>query len=195
MSGPSCDLLVVGLGNPGADYVGTRHNVGAETVELLAERSGTRLRADRKVSASTATVRLGGHPVVLAVPTTWMNDSGLAVGALLRRCGVTPGDVLIVHDELDLEPGRMKLKAGGGHAGHNGLRSIHSHLRTDAYLRLRLGVGKPPGGPGRGADWVLSRVPAAQRTVLDEMVTTAADVVESVVVDGFDAAMQRVNAR
>lgn len=195
MSGPSCDLLVVGLGNPGADYVGTRHNVGAETVELLAERSGARLRADRKVSAATATVRLAGHPVVLAVPTTWMNDSGLAVGALVRRCGVAPGDVLIVHDELDLDPGRMKLKSGGGHAGHNGLRSIHSHLRTDAYLRLRLGVGKPPGGPGRGADWVLSRVPAAQRTVLDEMVANAADVVESVVADGFDAAMQRVNAR
>jgi PTH1 family peptidyl-tRNA hydrolase len=89
----------------------------------------------------------------------------------------------------------MKLKSGGGHAGHNGLRSIHSHLRTDAYLRLRLGVGKPPGGPGRGADWVRSRVPAAQRTVLDEMVANAADVVESVVADGFDAAMQRVNVR
>ncbi len=195
MSGPSCDLLVVGLGNPGDDYVGTRHNVGAETVELLAERSGARLRSDRKVSAATATVRLDGHPVVLAVPTTWMNDSGRAVGALVRRCGVAPDAVLIVHDELDLDPGRMKLKAGGGHAGHNGLRSVHAHLRTDAYLRLRLGVGKPPGGPGRGADWVLSRVPAAQRTVLDEMVASAADVVESVVADGFAAAMQRVNAR
>jgi len=195
LSGPSCDLLVVGLGNPGADYAGTRHNVGAETVELLARRCGGRLRADRKVSAATATVRLGGHPVVLAVPTTWMNDSGLAVGALVRRCGVAPGEVLVVHDELDLDPGRMKLKVGGGHAGHNGLRSIHAHLRTDAYLRLRLGVGKPPGGPGRGADWVLSRVPAAQRAVLDEMVDAAAEVVESVAVDGVDAAMQRVNAR
>ncbi len=195
MSGSSCDLLVVGLGNPGSEYAGTRHNVGAEAVELVAERSGGRLRADRKVSAATATARIGGCHVVLAVPTTWMNESGRAVGSLVRRHGVEPDRILVVHDELDLDPGRIKLKAGGGHAGHNGLRSIHSHLRSDAYLRLRLGVGKPPGGPERGADWVLSRVPASQRLVLDEMVARAADAIESVAADGVDAAMQHVNAR
>ncbi len=189
MAGSSCDLLVVGLGNPGEDYSRTRHNVGAEVVELLAERHGARLRRDGKVSASTATVRIGGHVVVLAVPTTWMNDSGVAVAALVRRYALSPAEVLVVHDELDLEPGRIKLKIGGGHAGHNGLRSIHSHLRSPDHLRLRLGVGKPPGGAARGADWVLSRVSGTQRRVLDEAEARAADAVEVVVADGVDTAM------
>ncbi|MBM3662459.1 MAG: aminoacyl-tRNA hydrolase [Actinomycetota bacterium] len=191
MAGSSCDLLVVGLGNPGAEYAGTRHNVGAAVVELLADRHGERLRADRLVSAGTARLRLGGHSVVLAVPTTWMNDSGRAVAALVRRHDVEPGEVLVIHDELDLEPGRIKLKVGGGHAGHNGLRSIHSHITSPDYLRVRIGIGKPPGGPQRGADWVLARVGATQRRVLDDAVARAADAVEMVASDGIEAAMQR----
>jgi len=177
LAGSSCDLLVVGLGNPGAEYAGTRHNVGAAVVELLADRHGERLRADRLVSAGTARLRLGGHSVVLAVPTTWMNDSGRAVAALVRR--------------HDVEPGRIKLKVGGGHAGHNGLRSIHSHITSPDYLRVRIGIGKPPGGPQRGADWVLARVGATQRRVLDDAVARAADAVEMVAADGIEAAMQR----
>ncbi len=191
MAGSSCDLLVVGLGNPGEEYARTRHNVGAEVVELLADRRGVRLKRDGKVSASTATVRIGGRVVVLAVPTTWMNDSGVAVAALVRRHALDPSGVLVVHDELDLEPGRIKLKVGGGHAGHNGLRSVHSHLRTPDHLRLRVGVGKPPGGPERGADWVLSRVSGSQRRVLDDAVARAADAVEAVAVDGVDSAMRQ----
>jgi len=194
VAGSSCDLLVVGLGNPGATYAGTRHNVGADAVVELARRHGARLRDDRKVHASVDAVRLGDPRVVLAVPTTWMNDSGQAVGALVRRHDLDPAQLLVVHDELDLDPGRLKLKVGGGHAGHNGLRSIGSHLHSTDFMRLRLGVGKPPGGPERGADWVLSKVPAAQRVELDVMIVEAADAAELTATDGIDAAMRRYNS-
>jgi peptidyl-tRNA hydrolase, PTH1 family len=130
------------------------------------------------------------------VPTTYMNDSGQAAGPLVRRYGVTdPRRLVVVHDELDLEQGRLKVKDGGGLAGHNGLRSIEAHLHTTDFLRIRLGVGKPPGGPERGADWVLSKVPKRQRAELDVMVGEAADAVECIATDGPEAAMQRFNAR
>lgn len=197
MAVPPRDLLVVGLGNPGERYEGTRHNVGADAVEVLARRHGARLRPDRKVSARVADVRLGGRRVVLAVPTTWMNDSGQAVGALVRRLDLADhlDDVVVVHDELDLPPGRLKLKAGGGTAGHNGLRSLQSHLHGTGFVRVRIGVGKPPGGPERGADWVLSKVRGTAREELAVTVEQAADAVELVAEQGTDAAMQQVNAR
>lgn len=191
---PACDLLVVGLGNPGERYEGTRHNIGATAVTRLAERHGARLRPDPKVRASLAEVRLDGRRVVLAVPMTYMNESGQAVGALVRRYGVGPDQLLVVHDELDLEPGRLKLKVGGGLAGHNGLRSVEAHLHHRDFLRLRLGVGKPPGGPERGADWVLARVPAGRRRELEELADRAGDAVEAVAVDGVERATQRLHA-
>ncbi|MCO5317057.1 MAG: aminoacyl-tRNA hydrolase [Microthrixaceae bacterium] len=190
------DALVVGLGNPGSRYAGTRHNVGADTVVALVERCGDRLRTDKQVSAEVARVRMDAHSVVLAVPTTFMNDSGRSLSQLVRRH--RPGEmseVVVVHDELDLEPGVVKVKRGGGLAGHNGLRSIEAHLHTRDFTRVRIGVGKPPGGAERGADWVLSKVSGTTREVLEESVNRAADAVERIVSEGVDAAMAEFNAR
>jgi peptidyl-tRNA hydrolase, PTH1 family len=195
-TGSPWDLLVLGLGNPGERYAGTRHNVGVDVVDELARRHDGRLKADSRVNASVAEVRIDGRRVVLAVPSTYMNDSGQAAGPLVRRYGIAdPRRLVVVHDELDLEQGRLKVKDGGGLAGHNGLRSIDAHLHTTDFLRIRLGVGKPPGGPERGADWVLSKVPKRQRSELDVMVAEAADAVECIATDGPDVAMQRFNAR
>ena len=195
-TGTPWDLLVLGLGNPGEQYAGTLHNVGADVVEELARRHDGRLRADSRTNARVAEVRIDGRRVVLAVPTTYMNESGQAALPLARRYGVDdPGRIVVVHDELDLEPGRLKVKDGGGLAGHNGLRSITAHLHTQDYVRIRLGVGKPPGGPERGADHVLSKVPRRRREELDVMVAEAADAVECIVGQGVDAAMQRFNGR
>lgn len=192
----SQDLLVLGLGNPGERYAGTRHNVGADAVIGLAGRHGSRLKLDSKVGALVGDVRIDGTRVVLAVPTTYMNDSGRAAAALVRRCGLEElSQLVVVHDELDLEPGRMKLKLGGGLAGHNGLRSIDAHLHSADFARVRLGVGKPPGGPDRGAAWVLSKVRGAAREELEVMVVGAMDAIECVAAEGLDVAMQRFNQR
>ncbi|UDY37697.1 aminoacyl-tRNA hydrolase [Dermatobacter hominis] len=190
------DLLVLGLGNPGDRYAGTRHNVGADAVAEVARRHGGRLKADGKVNALVGDVRIGSSRVVLAVPTTYMNDSGQSAVALVRRYEVDDLSRLVVaHDELDLEQGRVKVKVGGGLAGHNGLRSLDAHLHAADFVRVRMGVGKPPGGPDRGADWVLSKVRGRTRDELDVMVGIAADAIELIATDGVDAAMQRMNQR
>ncbi len=190
----SRDLLVIGLGNPGDRYTNTRHNVGLDALELLAARCGERLRPDRGSSSLTAELRIGSCRAVGAFPTTWMNESGRAVASLVRRYGLEDwAQLVVLHDELDLLPGRIKVKLGGGLAGHNGLRSITAHLHTQDYARIRIGVGRPPGGPGRGADWVLSKVPSAQRAELDVACELAADAVEVIAADGIEAAMQRFN--
>ena len=186
------DAIIVGLGNPGKEYARTRHNVGEETVALLARRAGESLKAGRD-KALVAETRIADKRVVLAFPTTYMNESGQAVGALMRRHRVVePTRLIIVHDELDLEVGVMKVKAGGGLAGNNGLRSITQHLHTQDYLRVRIGIGKPP-SKERGADHVLSRLAATERLLLDEAVERAADAAEVIVAEGVDAAMQRFN--
>lgn len=190
----SRDLLVIGLGNPGDRYSNTRHNVGVDALALLAQRCGEKLRADRSTSAMLAELRLGSSRVVGAFPTTWMNESGRSVAALVRRYGIDEWSKLVVlHDELDLEPGRVKVKLGGGLAGHNGLRSITQHLGTQDYARVRIGVGRPPGGSDRGADWVLSKIPKAARVELDIACARAADAVECIASSGVDAAMQQYN--
>jgi peptidyl-tRNA hydrolase, PTH1 family len=196
--GTPFDWLVVGLGNPGKEYTRTRHNVGEECVRLLAERHGAPLKSGRD-NALVGEARFGtgvdAERVVLAFPITYMNDSGQAVSALVRRYKIDePGKIIIVHDELDLEPGVLKLKAGGGLAGHNGLRSITQHLKTQDYLRVRIGVGKPP-NKDRGADHVLNRVPSAQRDLLDTVVAEAADAVEMIVDQGIDAAMRQFHVK
>ena len=140
--GTAADLLVVGLGNPGDEYARTRHNVGAEVVEILAARHGATLKKGKE-RARVDQVRIGSSLVALAIPLTYMNDSGLAVTALARRYGVEPEQIVIVQDELDLPVGVLKVKNGGGLAGHNGLRSIKAHLHSDEFLRVRIGVGKP----------------------------------------------------
>jgi PTH1 family peptidyl-tRNA hydrolase len=196
--GTPFDWLVVGLGNPGKEYARTRHNVGEECVRLLAERHGAPLKSGRD-NALVGEARFGdgvdAERVVLAFPITYMNDSGQAVSALVRRYKIDePGKIIVVHDELDLEPGVLKLKAGGGLAGHNGLRSITQHLKTQDYLRVRIGVGKPP-NKDRGADHVLNRVPTAQRELLDTVVADAADAVEMIVAEGIDAAMRQFHVK
>jgi len=190
-TGTPADLLVVGLGNPGAEYARTRHNVGAEVVELLAARHGARLRKGKE-RAHTDEVNVGGKRLALAIPTTYMNDSGAAVQALVRRYGVTPEQVVIVHDELDLPVAVLKLKAGGGLAGHNGLRSIKAHLKTDEFLRVRIGVGKPQ-SKEHGVDHVLNKFAKRERTEIDVTLEQAADAVEAILADGIDAAMNRFN--
>jgi peptidyl-tRNA hydrolase, PTH1 family len=187
------DLLVVGLGNPGEEYSRTRHNVGAEVVELLARRHGGKLRGS-KGRARSDEVRIGDRRVALAIPLTYMNDSGEAVGGLVRRLGVEPAQIVIVHDELDLPPAVLRVKFGGGLAGHNGLRSIKSHLHTDEFARVRIGVGKPP-SKERGADHVLSKVSKREREAMDVTIEEAADAVELIVTDGVEAAMNRYNTR
>jgi PTH1 family peptidyl-tRNA hydrolase len=184
--------VVVGLGNPGLEFVNTRHNVGAEAVAELAVRHGGRLKSEKGLFAQACEVRIGGKRVLLAVPTTYMNDSGQAAAPLLRRGG-EGAQLVVVHDELDLPSGRVKIKSGGGNAGHNGLKSIDSHLHTNEYLRVRVGIGKPPGRQP-GADYVLKRPGAAERAVLVTAIDEAADAVEAIVADGLDVAMNRVNA-
>lgn len=187
-------VLVVGLGNPGKQYARTRHNVGTDSLEILANRTSSSLRVGRD-RARVAEVRIAGTPVVLAVPTTYMNDSGEAVGPLARRFKIDdPSRIVIVHDELDLDPGVVRVKVGGGLAGHNGLRSISRVLHTDDYVRVRIGVGKPRSRE-QGADHVLSAIPSAERKVLDVAAETAADAVERIVTDGAVAAMQEFNGR
>jgi PTH1 family peptidyl-tRNA hydrolase len=187
------DALVVGLGNPGKEYNRTRHNVGEETVRLVATRAGATWKPATRDRALVAEANLGGRRVLLAFPTTYMNDSGIAVRALMKRHGLDdPAALVIVHDELDLPPGTVRVKAGGGLAGNNGLRSITAHLHTQDYLRVRIGIGKPP-SKERGADHVLSRLAPAERELLDVAVERAADAVEAIVADGVDVAMRQTN--
>ncbi|MBI2710872.1 MAG: aminoacyl-tRNA hydrolase [Actinobacteria bacterium] len=191
--GTPADLLVVGLGNPEAEYQGTRHNVGVEVVQLLADRHGGRLRRTAKEHALAAEVHVGARRMALAFPQTYYNESGRSVAALVRRHGVDdPHRVVVVHDELDLPPGRLKVKLGGGLAGNNGLKSIKAHLGTDDFARIRIGVGKPPGRQ-HGADHVLRRPGKAERAELDIVVREAADAVELLLADGVEAAMTRFN--
>lgn len=190
-TGTPADLLVVGLGNPGAEYARTRHNVGAEVVEELARRHGAKLRTGKE-RALVDEVRIGDRRVALAVPTVYMNDSGVAVAALARRHGVEADQIVIVHDELDLPVAAVKVKEGGGLAGHNGLRSVKAHLHTDAFLRVRIGVGKPT-SKEQGVDHVLNRFSKRERTEIDVALAAAADAVEIIAADGVAAAMNRCN--
>lgn len=190
----SRDLLVIGLGNPGDRYTNTRHNVGVVALDDLVARHDGRFSRDKRTDALVAELRIGAKRVTAAFPTTWMNESGRSVSALVRRHELEDWSQLVVlHDELDLDPGRVKVKLGGGLAGHNGLRSITQHLHTQDYARVRIGVGRPPGGAARGADWVLSKIPSAQRPELEIACAHAADAVDTIVELGVDAAMQRFN--
>lgn len=190
-TGTPADLLVVGLGNPGDEYRRTRHNVGAEVVELLARRHGARLRKSKE-RAVVDEVKVDGRRLALAIPLTYMNESGQAVRPLARRFGVEPEQIVVVHDELDLPVGTLRVKAGGGLAGHNGLRSIKAHLHSDAFLRVRIGVSKPP-SKEQGADHVLNKFGKRERAEVDVAIEQAADAVETILRDGVDVAMNRYN--
>lgn len=178
------------MGNPGSEFAGTLHNVGADTVDLLAARAGVTLRSEKGVHARAAVVPMGTKKVAIAVPTTYMNESGLAVRSLATRFGIEdPTCIVVVHDELDLPPGTVRVKAGGGLAGHNGLRSLQSHLHSIDFIRVRIGVGKPPSAR-QGAAHVLARPSKTVRALLDGAVATAAETVECIARDGVEAAMQ-----
>jgi peptidyl-tRNA hydrolase, PTH1 family len=185
------DLLVAGLGNPGREYADTRHNVGFMVADELARRHGASFRS--KFSGEVADLRLDGR-VALLKPQTFMNESGRSVGAAVRFFKVPPEALLVVHDEVDLEPGRLQARLGGGLAGHNGLRSVAQHLQTGDFLRLRVGVGRPERGDRRPvADFVLS--PFAPDLDVESLVARAADAVELVATEGLEAAQQRFNER
>ena len=191
--GTPANYLVLGLGNPGDRFLGTRHNLGCEVVEQLAEGAGASLRLSRSDRARVATVNFSGLRVVLACPTTFMNLSGESAAPLIRRNGIEEVDCLIVvHDELDLEPGRVKVKLGGSGAGHNGLKSIRQHLGTEDFIRVRVGIGKPP-NPQAGKDWVLKKPSKADRSFLDAAVQVGIDAVEKIIRDGVERAMNDVN--
>ena len=191
-SGTPAQLLVIGLGNPDADYGGTRHNVGAECVQLLARRHGGRLKMGKEKSLTTE-VRVGGALVALAFPQTYMNESGQAARLLVRRYGIEDlANVVVVHDELDLPSAKVKLKLGGGTAGNNGIKSVRAHLNSADFARVRIGIGRPP-GQGEAIDYVLKRPAKAERAQLDVAVEEAADAVESIVAEGFERTMNRVN--
>ena len=190
--GSSLDLLVVGLGNPGREYAANRHNVGAMVVDELARRHGGSWRG--KFSGRLAEIRLDGHKLALLKPETYMNESGTSVGAAARFFKLDPDAVLVVHDDSDLEPGRLQVRLGGGLAGHNGLRSIAQHLRTQDFLRLRVGIGRPERGDPRPlADWVLSDFEPHEDA--DALVARAADAVETLDAEGLDRAQAAVNRR
>lgn len=192
--GTPADLLVIGMGNPGAEYERSRHNVGAETVALLAQRHGAKLGKSRE-KALTAEVRIDGKRVALAFPTTYYNEAGSAARLLVNRHGIDDaGQVVVVHDELDLPVGRMKVKRGGGLAGNNGLRSIKAHLKTDEFIRIRIGVDKPV-NVLRGADHVLKKPSKRDREELDVVIQEAADAVELIATAGVARAMERYNQR
>ena len=189
-SASTLDLLVAGLGNPGREYERTRHNAGWLVLDELARRHGGSWRS--KFSGSLAEVRLGDLRLALLKPETYMNDSGRSVGAAARFFKVAPEQVLVVHDDVDLEAGRLQARAGGGLAGHNGLRSLAQHLGSQDFLRLRIGVGRPGrGDPRPVADWVLS--PFAPEDDAQALVGRAADAVETIATDGLEAAQQRYN--
>ena len=189
-SASTLDLLVAGLGNPGREYERTRHNAGWVVLDELARRHGGSWRS--KFSGSLAEVRLGDLRLALLKPETYMNDSGRSVGAAVRFFKVEPEQVLVVHDDVDLEAGRLQARAGGGLAGHNGLRSLAQHLGSQEFLRLRIGVGRPGrGDPRPVADWVLS--PFAPDEDAEALIARAADAVETIATDGLEAAQQRFN--
>jgi PTH1 family peptidyl-tRNA hydrolase len=191
--GSASTLVILGLANPGTEYEGSRHNVGGDAVRLVAQRRGLRLSVESRQRALSATVSTERGPVTLAVPTTFMNESGAALAPLLRRTSLEDLSRLVVaHDELDLEPGRLQVKFGGGLAGHNGLRSIAQTLGTNDFSRLRIGIGKPP-SKEQGADYVLQRPTGARKLAMAEYVAAAADALEILLDYEFEDAQQRVN--
>nr|WP_089405089.1 aminoacyl-tRNA hydrolase [Geodermatophilus saharensis] len=189
-------FLVVGLGNPGPGYAGNRHNVGAVVLDELAARAGVRLSPGKGKRARTliGEGRLAGRRVVLARPTTYMNESGGPVRALLDYHSIPATDLVVVHDELDIPFAAVRLKRGGGEGGHNGLRSISRSTGTREYLRVRVGIGRPPGRQDP-ADFVLRDFSATERKELDLLVAEAADAAEELLASGLEAAQNVVHPR
>jgi len=184
--------LIVGLGNPGQAYVETRHNAGFRVVEALAAGAGLKFRRHGEASATHG--RVAGDAVTLVKPQTYMNRSGPIVAALLGDLALDLSDVIVVHDDLDLDPGRLRIKSRGGHGGHNGVCSIIDALGSDRFARLKIGVGRPPAGEDP-ADYVLVPMSSRERTVFDETVQQAVQALECWIAEGLMAAMNRFNVK
>ena len=184
---------MVGLGNPGPNYAKTRHNLGFVVADILADRMGEKFKAHKKSGAEVVTGRVGGRSVMLAKPRVYMNESGRQVGPLAKFFGVPPADVVIIHDELDIDFGRIRLKFGGGVAGHNGLRSVASALGTNDFQRVRIGIGRPPGHKS-GASFVLDNFNAAERKEVPVICEQAADATDLLITQGLEPAQNIVHA-
>ncbi|WP_415046968.1 aminoacyl-tRNA hydrolase [Gordonia sp. (in: high G+C Gram-positive bacteria)] len=186
--------MIVGLGNPGPAYEKTRHNVGAMVADSLVFSYGEKYTVHKKSGAEVATVRVGGaDPVLVAKARTYMNVTGRQIGPLAKYYGVAAEDVIVLHDELDIDFGQVRLKRGGGEGGHNGLRSLTSAFGSRDYLRVRLGIGRPPGRQDP-ADFVLKPFPAADRAEVDLLVGNGVDAAELLVKQGLEAAQNVVHA-
>ncbi|TGD87311.1 aminoacyl-tRNA hydrolase [Mycolicibacterium sp. CH28] len=186
-------LLVVGLGNPGPQYAKTRHNLGFMVADLLAGRIGAQFKVHKRSGAEIVTGRLGHRPVVLAKPRTYMNESGRQVGPLAKFYSVSPADIIVIHDELDIDFGRIRLKLGGGEGGHNGLRSIANALGTKDFQRVRIGIGRPPGRKDPAA-YVLEAFNSNERPEVPAICEQAADATELLAEVGLETAQNQVHA-
>ena len=186
-------LLVVGLGNPGPQYAKTRHNVGFMVADVLAARIGVPFKVHKKSGAEVATGRLGGRSVVLAKPRCYMNESGRQIGPLAKFYSIVPGDVIVIHDELDIDFGKVRLKLGGGEGGHNGLRSVANALGSKDFQRVRIGIGRPPGRKDPAA-FVLEPFSSTERTEVPMLCELAADATELLLEVGLEPAQNQVHA-
>jgi peptidyl-tRNA hydrolase, PTH1 family len=185
--------IIVGLGNPGPEHLVTRHNAGFWFVDLLARRHGGEFRDYRKFSGETAKINIEGQELVLLKPTTYMNRSGLSIRQLSDFYKIKPEDILVAHDELDLPVGTVRLKQGGGHGGHNGLRDTIAHI-SETFWRMRLGIGHP-GNKAEVIDYVLTRAPRAEEDLILEAVGTAVDCIPLLLEQGAERAMTRLHSR
>jgi PTH1 family peptidyl-tRNA hydrolase len=186
-------LLVVGLGNPGPQYAKTRHNVGFMVADVLAARIGVPFKVHKKSGAEVATGRLGGRSVVLAKPRCYMNESGRQIGPLAKFYSIAPGDVIVIHDELDIDFSKVRLKLGGGEGGHNGLRSVAQALGSKDFQRVRIGIGRPPGRKDPAA-FVLEPFSSTERTEVPTLCELAADATELLAEVGLEPAQNQVHA-
>ena len=189
---PACEYLIAGLGNPGEKYAETRHNVGFRTVDLVAENAGVRITR-AKFQALTARAELGGVPVLLMKPQTYMNESGLALGQAAAFYKLPPERIIILYDDIDLPVGRVRVRAAGSAGGHNGMKSIIQHLGSQDFPRVRIGVGAKPHPDYDLADWVLSRFSALEKKSLDPAIEHAAAAAELIVREGGEAAACHYN--
>jgi len=180
--------LIVGLGNPGSSYAETRHNAGFRFIEQLVSRTGASLKNESKLGGHAAKVTIAGNDVWLLMPDTFMNNSGDSVAAAARFYKVDPEETLVVHDELDLSPGTVRLKVGGGHGGHNGLRDIIPKLGSKEFVRLRIGIGHP-GSASQVASYVLKKAPNAEQELTDEAIARALSHIDDIVIGDFERVM------
>jgi PTH1 family peptidyl-tRNA hydrolase len=184
--------LIVGLGNPGSEYRGTRHNAGADFVEQLARSGATALRAESRFAGLAGQISLAGHDLRLLIPTTFMNRSGRAVAAIATFYKITPEQILIAHDELDIQPGTARFKRGGGHGGHNGLRDLIPALGGRDFMRLRIGIGHP-GHRDNVVGYVLKAATRDDRAAIDAAIAAAVRFLPDIICGNLDAAMKELH--